>query len=167
MLAPMSSPLGRLLHLGMMQLFLQFITTSATLAGVVIQETPIAFGTIDLHPDGDTIVIAAEFDPVPSPSGNRSVVTGAHSGLITLAASSTEEEHVDISCPDSVILSQAGGAQLTLRDIHKHSQCNDSGIVLIQGDPPVRIRLGGELVLLGREASGNYSGVLPISLNFN
>lgn len=164
--APRCSPLGRLLLLGMMQLFLQFVTTSASLAGVVIQETPIAFGTIDLHPSGDTIVIAAEFDPVPSPSATRSVVTGAHSGLITLAASSTEEVHVDISCPDSVILSQAGGAQLTLRDIHKHSQCNDSGIVLLQGDPPVRIRLGGELVLRGRETSGDYSGAVPILLNY-
>jgi hypothetical protein len=162
----MCSYLGKFVHLGAMQLSLLFVTTSATLAGVVIQETPISFGTIDLHPGGDTIVIAAEFDPVPSPSGTRSVVTGAHSGLITLATSSTEEEHVDISCPDSIVLSQAGGGHLTLRNIHKHSQCNDSGIVLGQGAPPVRIRLGGELVLRGREASGNYSGSLSISLNF-
>lgn len=138
-------------------------TSSATLAGEVSRVTPITIGTVDLHPKGDTVVIAAENGPA-SPVSSRSVVTGGSSGLITLT--STLAEHVDIIYPSSVILS-SGGHIIRITDISSHSEYNATGIDLPGGGISVEVSIGGKIVLPGDVFHGNYSGSITIQLNFS
>ncbi|MBL4902561.1 MAG: DUF4402 domain-containing protein [Desulfocapsa sp.] len=137
-------------------------TASATLAGEVSQVTPIDLGIIDLHPSGDTIIIAAENGPVLA-TCSRSLITGSHSGRLLLT--STEAEHVDITYPLSATLSD-GTRILSITDIPSHSQYNLTGVDLPGGGATVTISIGGKLILPGNTVYGNYSGSMTIQLNF-
>ena len=63
---------------------------SATVAPSLTETvtTQMSFGSIDLNPGGDTIIIdASSGAATPASSGGASVVTGGNSGLVTVAAS--------------------------------------------------------------------------------
>lgn len=138
------------------------LTTSATLAGEVSHVTPVDLGIIDLHPSGDTIIIAAENGPVLAIC-SRSLITGSHSGRFILK--STEAEHVDITYPLSATFSD-GSHTLTITDIPAHSQYNATGVDLPGGGVAVTVSIGGKIVLPGNTVYGNYSGSMAIQLNF-
>ncbi len=135
------------------------VTASASTAGVVAQVLSPYFGEIDLHPGGDTIVIAAQNGPTV-PSAGRSAVTGGSSGRITLT--STVAEHVEVLYPDSVTLNYKGHS-LTIRGIPALSQKSaDLPGAGVRRD----LSVGGSLSLRGDENRGNYSGSMAIQLNF-
>ena len=138
------------------------VTVPAVMAGTVGQVTPVAIGTIDLHPGGDTITIAAENGPT-SPVSERSLVTGGGSGLITIT--STDSEHVEIIYPQEVTLSD-GSKTITLSDIPAHSEYDTTGVDLPGGGIAIEISVGGKIVLPGNVSHGSYSGSMPIQLNF-
>lgn len=152
----LTGPLPASLLLGL------FLATSPVRAGEVLQVTPFGFGTIDLHPGGDTIVIAAE-NGSAAPLAGRSTVTGGTSGMITLT--STDAEHVEIVYPETVVLT-SGGRQLTIRDIAAHSQYAGTGVDLLGGNIQVNVHVGGSLTLSGNEVAGNYSGSMLIEINY-
>lgn len=143
-------------------LSLQWVASPVLLAGEVTRVVPFDFGTVDLHPGGDRIVIAAENGPA-SPRGGRSLVTGGSSGMVTLT--SAEAAHVEILFPEAVTLSSDAQKTLTVRDINAHSQ-SATGIELPGGGAAVSISIGGVLDLQGNEISGHYSGFMTIQLNF-
>jgi len=132
------------------------------MAGEVAHFTSLDFGTIDLNPGGDTIVIAAQHGPA-SPTGSRSVVVGGSSGLMQLT--STEAEHVEIVYPESVLLS-CGGRSLNITNIGPNSQYSLSGVELPGGGVTRSVSIGGSLALQGNETSGSCSGSMSIQLNF-
>lgn len=150
------------LHLAAILLGLLF-TSPATMAGEVSQVNPIAIGTIDLHPAGDTVIIDAQSGPA-SPQVNRSLVTGGSSGLITLT--SADAEHVDIIYPSSVVLSD-GSHNLTFTNIPSYSEYDTGGVDLPGGNVSVDVSVGGKLVLPGDTILGSYSGSMNIVLNFS
>ncbi len=150
------------LQLAMLLTFLLF-TSPSILAGEVSQVTPVSIGTLDLHPAGDTIIIAAENGPA-SPLSTRSLVTGGGSGLITLT--STVVEHVDITYPESAILSK-GAHTITVIDISSHSEYNATGVDLPGGGVSVEVSIGGKIVLPRDVVYGSYSGTMSIQLNFS
>jgi len=150
-----------LFHLAIM-LFCLLVTSPAVPAGEVTLVAPVDFGSIDLNPGGDTIVIAAHNGPA-SPAGSRSGVTGGGSGLIQVT--STEAEHVEILFPDSAPL-VCGSHSLTIKDIGPHSQYHLTGLDLPGGGVTRTISVGGSLKLQGDEASVSCSGFLSIQLNF-
>lgn len=132
-------------------------------AGEIVSVIPLRFGAIDLNPAGDTVIIAAEHG-ASIPMAGRSVVTGGSSGRITLR--SADVEHVEILFPAMVWLSK-GGERIVLRNMDIHSQYQGVGVDLPGGNVPVDVHVGGELVLLGNEQPGQYSGELLIELNFH
>ena len=123
---------------------------------------PIDFGSIELNPGGDTIVIAAEHGHA-TPTASRSVITGGGSGRIRLT--SADVEHVEILYPDSLVLT-AGGRQVVLTDIGPHSQHNGTGVDLLGGGVPVDVHVGGRLDLRNDGSPGNYSGTMSLQFNF-
>ena len=137
---------------------------SPALAGETVDTAVISFGSIDLHPAGDTVVIdAANGAASPQPSGN-SLVTGGRSGKISLR--SDDAEHVDLIYPSSVELSD-GTRALVLSEIPENSQYTDVGVDLPGGGATVDIHIGGKLFLPADTTHGTYSGSMTIILNFN
>lgn len=137
-------------------------TSSAILAGEVSQVTPVSIGTVDLHPAGDAVVIAAENGSTVPVSG-RSLVTGGGSGLIILT--STLAEHVDITYPLSATLSN-GAHTITVIDISSHSEYNATGVDLPGGGISVEVSIGGKIILPADVVYGSYNGTMSVQLNF-
>ncbi len=123
---------------------------------------PISFGTIDFHPGGDTIRIAAASGPV-KPDSDRSIVTGGKSGLIRIVSDNIE--HVDIIYPSSITLSN-GSSTLVLDGINSNSEYSSGGVDTLGSGLPLDVSIGGELVLSGDEMDGSYSGSMTITLNY-
>lgn len=132
-------------------------------AGEIVNVAPLRFGAIDLNPAGDTVIIGAEHG-ASLPMASRSVVTGGSSGRITLR--SADVEHVEILFPATVLLFK-GGEQIVLRNMDIRSQYHGVGVDLPGGNIAVDVHVGGELVLLGNEQPGTYSGDLLIEVNFH
>lgn len=133
-----------------------------SLAGEVTLFEPISFGTIDFHPAGDTIRIAAGNGPA-TPDGERSIVTGGKSGLIRIVSENIE--HVDIIYPSYISLKN-GTYSLRLDNISINSEYSSGGADTLGEGLPLDISVGGELVLSGSEKDGGYSGSLTIILNY-
>jgi len=123
------------------------------------------FGTIDLHPGGDSIVIAAESGQAVA-AGSRSFVHNGRSGMIVLQSASGTYEQVDIQYPDQVILA-CGGQQIILGGVATHSQFSSVPIDLPADRRRIEVSMGGELVLAGDEKPCRYSGVIPIELHYH
>ena len=145
-------------------LSLLLITSSVTLAGEVIEVSPIDFGSIDLNPGGDTILIAAETGrAAPRSAGNRSLVTGGSSGRLTLVSS--QAGHVVILYPEFITLA-GGGHTLTVKDIPSHSQYAQDGVDFLGNGSQIEINIGGVIEFRGNETRGSYNGSMAIQLNF-
>ena len=132
-------------------------------AAEIQQVTPLSFGSIDLSPAGDSIIIAAENGPA-SPTAQHSVVTGGNSGRIVLR--STTDEHVDITYPNSATLF-GGGSTIVVTGIADHSQYSDTGVDVPGDNTSVNIHVGGVLTLTGNEQNRSYTGTMTITLYFN
>ncbi len=144
-------------------LVVTFLNTPAVvLAGEVDQIVPISFGTILLHPMGDTVVINANSGSA-EPAGVRSEVIGGRSGKITL--SSTASEHADIIYPASVTLDD-GTNQIIIEDIRAYSQYSSTGVD-VDANTSVEINIGGTLKLSSGEVPGSYKGTMVISIIFS
>ncbi len=141
-------------------------TSSALQAGEVSLHDSLSFGTIDLHPSGDTIVVDAK-NGEATPGGSRSVVTGGGSGLITVTPSLLGDEQVEILYPASVTLDDDNHHNLTIVDIAGSSEYGTSGFDLFQGGAAVDISVGGKLALSGNEVQNSYSGSIPIDILIN
>jgi len=150
---------GQCLLLISLMLSLLLVTASASLAGVVTHFVPPYFGEIDLHPGGDTIVIAAQNGPA-LPSAGRSVVTGGGSGRLILTSSDAEQ--VQVLYPESITLTH-GGQSITMRGIPALSQ---QTATLPGGNVQREIHIGGSLALQGNENRGTYNGSMTIQINF-
>jgi hypothetical protein len=143
--------------------FILINSSSVAVAGEVSRVVPLSFGTIDLFPGGDIIVINAS-NGSASAVANRSLVTQARNGLLTLR--SMEVEQVDIHYPTSVILVSSSGHQLVITEISTYSQYSDTLVDLQGNNIPVDVSVGGKLQLNGNEIHESYSGTLEIQLNF-
>lgn len=138
------------------------LITSPVFAGEVISVQGLSFGSIDLHPGGDTIRIDAA-DGSTQPDGDRSVVTGGGSGRIRL--SSEILENVDIHYPESTSL-YYGENEITVTDLAAYSQYGDTGLELPGDGATVDIHIGGKLSLDKTTEYGNYSGNMTVQLDF-
>ncbi len=124
----------------------------------------VSFGTIDLHPGGDTITIAAAGGPAVPVAASNSVVIGGNSGLITVTSATVE--HVDIIYPVTVTMaSSPNSIQLVSIDIN--SQYNVGGADTLGGGLPLTISLGGVITLAAGQANGSYTAQIPIILNYS
>lgn len=138
------------------------VTSPAGFAGEV---TAMSFGAIALYPGASSVVIAAEKGPA-TPLGIQSVVTDGNSGLLTLNATSGEEELVAIGYPESLLLS-CGSHHVTVTEIPARSQYNSTDVVLPGSGVAVTVSIGGVLQLLGNEAPCNYSGTMYLQLLYH
>jgi len=121
----------------------------------------ISFGTVDLHPGGDTILIDARTGS-SFPGSSRSIVSEGGSGLIRI--SSDENVHMDILYPASTIM-RSNNHSLSVSEIDNRSQYAFGGVD-INSDIPLDVNIGGQMSLIGQEVDGNYSGSIPITINF-
>ncbi len=122
---------------------------------------PIFFGTVDLHPGGDTVRINAA-SGFSTPHSSRSIVSDGRSGLIRIVSDSVE--HVDVLYPGQVTL-RNGNRTLYLTEIGGNSEYNSTGVDLIAGIP-VDINIGGKINFAGGEIDGQYGGTMVITINF-
>lgn len=153
----------KIISFTLLTLFCFFPASNDLEAGEVYQVTPLSFGSIDLNPSGDTILIAAK-NGAASPTSFQSVVTGGNSGQLTLR--STTVEHVDIVYPSSVPIS-GGGDILLITHIADNSQYTGVGVDLPGGNIPVTVSVGGQIKLKGNEDNRTFSGSMTINLFFN
>jgi len=132
-------------------------------AATVSSVQDISFGSIDLHPGGDTVTIAASSGP-GSPISTQSMVIGGSSGRITI--SSQTVEHVDIIYPPTVTL-QNGVHTITVDNLDNNSQYSVGGTDTLGNGIPLQINVGGRLSIPSGQAQGAYSGPMTITLNFS
>lgn len=123
------------------------------------------FGVIDLHPGGDTIVIAAGNGPSEAVAGN-SIVHHGRSGMIVLQSSSGTDEQLDIQYPDQVDLS-CGGQHVRITGISTHSQHASTVVELPADRRRVEVSIGGTLELSGDERPCHYNGVMPLEMHYH
>ncbi len=138
---------------------LLLVTASVSPAGVVTQMYPIDFGSVDLHPSGDTIVIAAQNGPA-TPTSSHSVVTGGGSGMLIVTSPTAEQ--VEVVYPFSLILT-GGGHSVTISGIPSLSQ---KTATLPGGGVSRNLSIGGSLNLASTANRGSYSGTMTIQINF-
>lgn len=142
---------------------LSIATSSSLWGGEVVQVTPIAFGSIELNPAGDTVTINAR-NGVSTPVSSRSVVTEGRSGKITVT--STVPEQVTITYPQNVTL-RAGSKTITISDIPTYSEYSSGFVDLPGSNIQVEIDIGGKLSLNGDETTTAFSGTMTVELTFN
>jgi hypothetical protein len=129
-----------------------------------VSSWPLSFGTIDLHPAGDTITINASGGAATPSASSGSVVTGGSSGLITVTSESVE--HVDIIYPASVTMT-SGASSITITGIDTNSEYSVGGVDTLGGGIPLTISVGGKINISSGQANGSYSAVLRITLNYS
>ncbi len=133
-------------------------------AGAVVSQS-LSFGTIDLHPAGDTITIAAGAGAAVSVSTTgKSIVTSGYSGLITVT--SLAIEHVDIIYPASVIMA-SGPHTIEIVSIGVNSQYNIGGTDTLGSNIPLTISVGGSINIPGGQVNGSYTALMTILLNYS
>ncbi len=137
---------------------------SWTLGADAVVSQALSFGIIDLHPAGDTITINARNGAATPSAGSGSVVTGGSSGLITVTSESVE--HVDIIYPASVSMT-SGSSSITITGIDTNSEYSVGGTDTPGGGIPLTISVGGVINISSGQASGSYSAVLVITLNYS
>ena len=125
---------------------------------------PLSFGTIDLHPAGDTITINASGGAATPSASSGSVVTGGSSGLITVTSDAVE--HVDILYPPSVVMT-SGTSSMTITGIDANSEYSVGGADTLGGGIPLTISVGGRIDISSGQADGSYSAVMVITLNYS
>ena len=153
--------LGRLLF-AIVVISLSF-ASPAVFAGEVLQIQPIDFGSIELNPAGDTVVLNGnEENAVPVSS--TSLVIGGGRGKIILT--SPVEEQVTIDYPSSVTL-RSSSHNLSISKVRTYSQYSSGFVNLPGNDIPVTVGIGGELVLSGQEDTVPFNGTMTIILTFN
>lgn len=143
--------------------FFMLLFSPATKAGEILTGQNISFGLIDLNPQGDVIVIDAK-NGTATPQSIRSIVSGGHSGLLTVASS--EPVQVSVTYPNSATLVGANNNSLSITDIDLSSEYNGSLINLPGSNTSVDISIGGKLHLPGNTISDSYSGSVIIQLLF-
>lgn len=132
------------------------------LCGEVVSVSSVNFGTIDLFPGGDSIIIDARNGPA-LPAATRSVITGGGSGKISLTSDIVES--VSISYPPSVSLSN-GTQQIIVDQIATYSEYSGTPLNFAGDGSVVGVDVGGRLQLTGGEIYSGYSGTMVIGLNF-
>ena len=137
-------------------------TVPAALSGTVDQVIPINFGSIDLHPGGDTITIDAR-NGSASPQGSHSVVTGGSSGRITITSSGSEQ--ATVTYPSSIQLNDTTHF-ITIDNIGTYSQYNGS-IIDLSTPQTINIHMGGQLHLPSDTVHNNYHGFMVINITFH
>ncbi len=131
--------------------------------------TDMSFGSIDLNPAGDTIVIdASSGAATPASSGAASVVTGGTSGLVTVAANTNFTINVVYEADNVVALTEpVSGDIVYLNSIDQYSEGGtvNGGVVHAAGVDSL-ISVGGSVQFLTGAESGVYSGSMTITLNY-
>ncbi len=131
------------------------------LAGEITSKRSISFGTISIHPGGDTISINANYGAAKATiNRSRSVVDNKwHCGEIVFELEAGE--HVNIDYPDSVSLTNASGKRITLKDIAAYSQSRP--------DSEGRVAIGGALSVPVDVSEGAYKSNtgLVITVNYD
>lgn len=140
------------------------IFPSGALGADAVVSQALSFGTIDLHPAGDTIIINASGGAATPSAGSGSVVTGGSSGLITVTSDSVE--HVEIIYPASATMTSGAGT-ITITGIDTHSEYSVGGADTLGGGIPLTISVGGKINISSGQANGSYSAVLVITLNYS
>ncbi|MBL4902562.1 MAG: DUF4402 domain-containing protein [Desulfocapsa sp.] len=147
------------------------ITATVTSSLVEDMTTAMNFGSIELIPAGDTIVINASgagsgaggAAAVPASSG-ASVVTGGTSALITI--SSPIGFDVDVSYEVSVVLTDGTtSATMSLIDANSGGGTTDGTVTHAAGVDTL-IHVGGSLVLPSGATTGTYTGSTAVTMNY-
>ena len=131
--------------------------------------TDMSFGSIDLNPAGDTIVIDAHSGAAtPASSGAVSLVTGGTSGLITVAANTDFTINVVYQANGVVALTEpVSGDIVYLNSIDQYSEGGTiNGGVPHTGGTDSLISVGGSVQFPSGAAAGTYSGSMTITLNY-
>lgn len=131
--------------------------------------TQMSFGSIDLNPGGDTIIIdASSGAATPASSGGASVVTGGNSGLVTVAASTNFTINVVYEANNVVELTEpVSGDSVYLNSIDQYSEGGtvNGGVTHTAGTDSL-ISVGGSVQFPSGAESGIYSGSMTITLNY-
>ncbi len=131
--------------------------------------TDMSFGSIDLNPAGDTIVIDAHSGAAtPASAGAVSLVTGGASGLITVAANTDFTINVVYQADGVVALTEpVSGDVVHLNSIDMYSEGGTAyGGVSHTGGTDSLISVGGSVQFPSGSAAGIYSGSMTITLNY-
>lgn len=139
------------------------VSQETVFAAVVSSIQDISFGVIDLHPAGDTITIAASGGPAQPAAVSLSVITGGGSGMITVISPAVE--HVDITYPLAAPLT-FGANSVFINEINTNSQYNVGGVDTLGSNIPLKISVGGKIIIPAGQAQGTYNGQITITLNF-
>lgn len=131
--------------------------------------TDMSFGSIDLNPAGDTIVIdASSGAATPASPGAVSVVTGGSSGLITVAANTDFTINVVYEADGVVALTEpVSGDIVYLNSIDQYSEGGtvNGGVSHTAGTDSL-ISVGGSVQFPTGAEAGTYSGSMTITLNY-
>jgi len=148
------------------------ITATVTSTLLETLTTEMNFGSIELIPAGDTILIAAGgvatsgsggAAAVPASAGT-SVVTGGTSALITITSPIGFD--VDVSYEVSVVLTD-GTTSATMSLIEANSGGGSTnGTVTHAGGTPTEIHVGGSLALPSGATTGIYTGTTAVTINY-
>ncbi len=123
----------------------------------------ISFGTIDLHPAGDSVSINAQTG-TPTLHRGQSLIDSWKSGK--LICRSIKAGRLTLTYPENVSI-RSESSTITLKEITSHSQHTNKIIFLPGGNKPVSIHIGGVLTLpKSRTQEGSYLGSIPITINF-
>lgn len=131
--------------------------------------TQMSFGSIDLNPGGDTIVInASSGAATPASSGAASIVTGGASGLITVASNNAFTINVVYEADSTVALTEPiSGSIVYLNSIDQYSEGGtvNGGVIHAAGIDSL-INVGGSVQFPAGADAGIYSGSMTITLNY-
>jgi len=126
------------------------------------------FGEIDLAPGSSRVTLNASAagatgqDALPTGT-NDTIVTGGHSGLITVEAAM--DMTISIDYPANGLVTLAPG-NLEVKDIALNSQGGNGTTISHTGGTTTTIAVGGYIEFDGDEEDGTHSGTMTITLNY-
>jgi hypothetical protein len=156
------------------------VNVSATVTSSITETEgqPMAFGTIDLVPGGDTITIDAS--DAATPEGVAGTISSANgSGTDVAAAEATIEVtsaigtdfNIDVVYPADGAASVTDGTTVVpINSVQALSGNGLGGTISHTGagaGSPTVIHVGGELVFPAGATTGAYTGTMTVTLNYS
>ncbi len=147
------------------------MTANATISSSFTETvtTDLEFGSIDLNPGGDTIILDASGGATTAATiANGSIVTGETSGLITIEHSMIISLWLSYPAAAVTLTNGTDNIDITAGSIATNSEYSSLATAHTSPDATsdITVDVGGEIVVPAAQPDGLYTGTMTITINY-